>query len=156
MINFQITDGNHRDFVQLCSALDAFLNEISGGEQNRSCYLPFNRPEDLQEAIVAYDGHQPVGCAGIREYTKTIGELKRFFIREKYRGQGIADQLLAIVEHRAGIKGYRYLVLESGEPLVAAMHFYRRQGFQVIENYGPYQNLPDSICMKKSLPGHSR
>ena len=35
--------------------------------------------------------------------------------------------------------------------LVAAMALYRSIGFEVIENYGPYKDMPESICMKKEL-----
>lgn len=48
-------------------------------------------------------------------------------------------------------QGYRYLILESGEPLVAAMALYRKLGYEIIPNYGQYKDMPDSICMKKKL-----
>ena len=44
-----------------------------------------------------------------------------------------------------------YLILESGEPLVAAMALYRKIGYKVIPNYGQYKDMPDSICMRKEL-----
>jgi len=35
--------------------------------------------------------------------------------------------------------------------LVAAMGLYRKIGYKIIPNYGQYQNMPNSICMKKEL-----
>ena len=54
-------------------------------------------------------------------------------------------------ENEAKQKGYKYFILESGEPLVAAMGLYRKIGYEVIPNYGQYKDMPDSICMKKKL-----
>ncbi len=58
---------------------------------------------------------------------------------------------MELLENVAKEKGYRYLILESGEPLVAAMALYRKIGYKVIPNYGQYKDMPNSICMKKRL-----
>ena len=39
----------------------------------------------------------------------------------------------------------------NGESLVAAMALYRKLGYEVIPNYGPYKDMQDSVCMKKKL-----
>lgn len=136
----------------MCGALDSFLNEISGGEQNRSCYIPLNREEDLHEVIVAYDENlTPVGCAGFRVFDEATVELKRVFVCMDHRRKGIAGKLMDLLEERAKQRGYIFVILETGEPLAAAMRFYRSRGFRIIPSYGPYQNLPDSICMGKDL-----
>ena len=56
-----------------------------------------------------------------------------------------------MLEGAARDQGYRYLILESGEPLVAAMALYRKIGYAIIPNYGQYKDMPDSICIKKKL-----
>ena len=58
---------------------------------------------------------------------------------------------MELLEERAKNKGYKYLILESGEPLAAAMSLYRKIGYKVIPNYGQYKDMPDSVCMKKEL-----
>ena len=58
---------------------------------------------------------------------------------------------MGLLENAAREQGYRYLILESGEPLVAAMALYRKIGYKVIPNYGKYKDMSDSICMKKKL-----
>ena len=67
------------------------------------------------------------------------------------KGRGISNKLMELLEKVAREKGYQYLILESGEPLVAAMALYRKKGYKVIPNYGQYKDMPDSICMKKKL-----
>ena len=73
------------------------------------------------------------------------------FLKPEYRGRGISKKLMAQLENVAKAKGYRYLILESGAPLVAAMALYKKIGYVTIPNYGPYIDMPDSICMKKEL-----
>lgn len=150
-MKFIYTNGGNSDFIELCHSLDNFLNELVGGEENRAEYIPYNRLDDIHDVIVAYDDDIPVGIAGFKKYDDKCAEVKRVFIKQEYRGRGISNKLLELLEKTAREKGYRYLILESGEPLVAAMALYRKMGYKVIPNYGQYKDKPDSICMKKKL-----
>ena len=151
MMRLIYTDGSNADFIQLCHELDDFLNELVGGEENRSQYIPYNQLNDIRDVLVAYEQDIPVGCASFKRYDANCAEVKRVFVRQQYRGRGIAKQLMARLEDVAKNKGYTTLVLESGEPLAAAMKLYRAIGYQVIANYGPYRDMPESICMEKKL-----
>ena len=93
----------------------------------------------------------PVGCASFKEYNTECAEVKRVFIREEYRGKSISIILMELLEKRAKENGYSNLILESGEPLVAAMKLYYSVGFRLIPNYGQYKDMPESICMKKEI-----
>lgn len=150
-MTFEHTNGRNKDFVELCHELDAYLNDIVGGEENRAEYIPYNSLDDIHDAFVVYDGEQAVGCAAIKRYDDESAEVKRVFIREEYRGQGISKRLMELSEQTAREQGYSSLILESGEILAEAMALYRRIGFQVIPNYGPYADMPESVCMKKKL-----
>lgn len=150
-MRFIYTDGNNKDFIELCHLLDNFLNELVGGEQNRAQYIPYNKLDDIHDVIVAYDGDVPVGCASFKKYDEENVEVKRVFIKDEYRGRGISKTLMAMLEERARKQGYKYLILESGEPLVAAMALYKKLGYKVIPNYGQYKDMPESICMRKDL-----
>ncbi len=150
-MRFVYTDGGNPDFIELCHALDNFLNELVGGEENRKEYIPYNRLDDIHDVIVAYDNDIPVGSASFKRYDDECAEVKRVFIKQEYRGRGISNKLMELLENAAREQGYRYLILESGEPLVAAMALYRKLGYKVIPNYGQYKDMPDSICMKKNL-----
>lgn len=150
-MRFVYTDGGSDDFMELCHGLDHFLNELVGGEENRAEYIPYNQLDDIQDVIVAYDEEIPVGCASFKKYDDECAEVKRVFIKQEYRGKGISKKLMELIEDIARERGYRYLILESGEPLVAAMALYRKIGYKVIPNYGQYKDMPDSICMKKKL-----
>ncbi|MDE6568001.1 MAG: GNAT family N-acetyltransferase [Lachnospiraceae bacterium] len=150
-MRFVYTDGRNPDFIELCHGLDCFLNELVGGEKNRAEYIPYNQLDDIHDVFVAYDSNIPVGCASFKKYDNESAEIKRVFIKQEYRGKGISIQLMELLEKIAREQGYHYLILESGEPLVAAMALYRKIGYKVIPNYGQYKDMPDSICMKKKL-----
>lgn len=59
------------------------------------------------------------------------------FVKKEYRGKGISKSLMELLENRAREQGYHYLILESGEPLTAAMALYKKSGtllFQTMEH----------------------
>ena len=124
---------------------------IFSGEENRAEYIPYNQLDDIHNVIVAYDDDIPVGSVSFKKYDDECAEVKRVFVKEEYRNKGIANELMELLENTAREQGYRYLILESGAPLVAAMALYRKIGYKVIPNYGQYREMPNSICMKKEL-----
>ena len=151
IMKYVYTDGSDGDFIELCHELDCFLNEIVGGEKNRAAYIPYNKLDSIHDVIVVYNEDTPIGCASFKKYDDTHAEVKRVFIKEEYRGRGISRCLMEKLEKAAKSKGYRYFILESGEPLISAMALYRKIGYTVIPNYGQYKDMPDSVCMMKEL-----
>ncbi len=145
------TNGRNADFIALCTLLDEYLNEIAGGEQNRAQYIPHNFTEDMDDVVIAYDGAEPAGCAAIKRFEAACAEVKRVFVRDSHRGRGISKLLMAALEQKAREKGCNTLILETGEPLRAAMGLYRSIGFRVIPNFGPYKDMPESVCMQKRI-----
>ena len=89
-MRYEYTDGGNQDFIILSHALDDFLNDLVGGERNRSQYIPYNSFDDIHDVIVVYDENIPVGCASFKHYENTIAEIKRVFIKSEYRGRGIS------------------------------------------------------------------
>ncbi len=100
-MNLLDTDGTNPDFMSLCSMLDAHLNALAGGEENRSEYMPLNKLDDIHDAFVLYDGALPVGCASFKEYEAGTAEVKRVFVREEYRGRGLSRLLMQAVEEKS-------------------------------------------------------
>lgn len=148
---FQKTDGNNPDFIELCKALDENLDEIVGGRFQRSQYVQYNTLESIHDVIIIYKDGVPAGAGSYKFYDEETVEMKRIFIMKDYRGLGLGKELLLRLEADARIKGYRYGVLETGEPLVAASALYKKNGYKVIPNYGQYRDMTDSVCMQKRL-----
>lgn len=145
------TDGKNKDFIELCSLLDDNLNEIVGGEKQRKQYNQYNTLEKIHDVVLIYDGMLAVGCASFKHYDEGIAEVKRVYVRKEYRGQGISKHLMGCLEELAKNKGYRTLILETGALLVEALGLYKKLGYTMIENYGPYKDMKESVCMQKCL-----
>ena len=145
------SNGTDKDFIFLCQQLDQFLDELAGGEKNRAEYLPYNALDHIHNSFLAYHDNTAVGCASFKEVEAGVAEVKRVFVKHQYRGMKIAWQLLAELEKEAQKQGYHTLILETGSFLTAALSLYRKIGFHVIDNYGPYANMPQSICMSKEI-----
>ncbi|MBP2651916.1 MAG: GCN5-related N-acetyltransferase [Firmicutes bacterium] len=150
-MNFIYTNGCNQDFIKLCRLLDDYLNEIAGGEKNRAQYIQYNTLEDIHDVVLAYADNVPIGCASFKFYEAGAAEVKRVFVKKNFRGTGIAKQLMSLLEKRALTKGFCKLLLESGAPLVEAMGLYQQIGYSVIEKYGQYKDLQESICLQKIL-----
>lgn len=56
------------------------------------------------------------------------------------------------VTAEARARGFGELKLETGTAQPEAMRFYEREGYGRIENFGPYEGEPLSVCYAKSGP----
>ncbi len=83
-------------------------------------------------------------------------ELKRVFVHTEYQGRGIGSELVSLLMEWAVELRYKKMVLETGELLAESCAVYKRLGFQVIPNYGPYEDMPESLCMAKDLKSGKR
>ena len=150
-MDFIRTDGKNKDFIENCRLLDMDLDRRVGKKIKRDKYTKFNQLDEINEAIVVYEGNRVIGGGGIRRYTDEIVELKRVFIHTEYQGQGIGTKLVSLLIEWAIELGYKRMILETGELLAESCAVYRKLGFQVIPNYGPYVNMPESLCMGEDL-----
>lgn len=155
-MKFVYTNGQNKDFIALCRMLDQYLNAVAGGEEKRAYYLPFNKMDDIHDVVLAYDHDEAAGCAGFKPYENDTAEVKRVFVREDYRGRGIAKQLINEVEKQAKKKGFKKLILETGANMPEAYGLYKKLGYEIMENYGQYKNMNQSICMQKLLQSVKR
>lgn len=145
------THGMDADFKGLCLKLDDYLNDIVGGEKNRQKYIPHNTTGDIGDALVAYAAGEAVGCAAFRMIDEWTAEVKRMFVLKEHRGRGVAREIMQTLETAAKEEGFSRLVLESGEPLKESLSLYLKLGYAIIENYGPYSEMSESICMAKQI-----
>lgn len=145
------TNGENKDFIALCRLLDEYLNDIVGGEKQREQYNQYNKLDDIHDVVLLYEDELPVGCAAFKFYEAYIAEVKRVFIRKEFRGKGLSLLLMEELEKRAKEQGYKSFILETGKLLDGAMGLYQKIGFHIIENYGQYINMSESVCMRKEL-----
>lgn len=109
------------------------LNELPG------CYaLPFGR------ILLAEAEREVVGCVALRPINESTGEVKRLFVRPKFRGQGLARDLASEIVTLGFHSGYRRLLLDTLGSMTAARKLYESLGFTETEPY--YDNpLPNVV-----------
>jgi ribosomal protein S18 acetylase RimI-like enzyme len=79
------------------------------------------------------------GCAGVREFSSAVGELKRLYVRPAFRGSGLGRELSEESIARARSVAFRSLRLDTLSTMTAATALYRSLGFREIE---PYRHNP--------------
>ncbi len=149
MIHFIRTDSDNKFFQALVRELDADL-KIRDGEDH-SFYSQFNKIDKIKYAIVAFDNEMPVGCGAIKELSKDAMEVKRMYVPPVRRGQGIAGKILKELENWAFELNYTKCLLETGKKQPEAIALYKKNGYQIIPNYGQYENVENSVCFEKIL-----
>jgi GNAT superfamily N-acetyltransferase len=99
------------------------------------------------------DGHAsgvPAGCVGLRKLAPGICEMKRLFIRPRFRGTGLGRALAERVIEEGRALGYRAMRLDTLDRLKSAVGLYRSLGFRQIPPYCE-NPLPDSMFWELRL-----
>jgi putative acetyltransferase len=143
------TNSSDPDFSVLIHELDRGLRESYGDLMN--IYDGHNVIEKIDTVVIAYMADEPVGCGCFKNFDKQTVEIKRMYVRPQQRGNGISTLILKELENWAHAAGYSNSVLETGSKQLAALAVYKKFGYMRIPDYGPYINLPDSLCFGKSL-----
>lgn len=97
-------------------------------------------PESGGVFLVAIRDGDPIACAGLQRLDGTIGEVRRVFVREAARGEGVARVLLTTLLETARDLGYERVRLDTGDRLPEARSLFRAFGFRDIDDYNgnPY------------------
>ena len=143
------TTSENKDFQTLVHQLDSYLAIINGDEN--PFFTEFNQINEIKNVVVVYLNNQPIGCGAIKSYNKDSMEIKRMFVSENQRGNGIASKIIIELEAWAQELGYQKIVLETAKEMKDAVHLYLKNGYQIIPNYGPYENVESSVCFEKIL-----
>lgn len=137
------------DFQHLVIQLDAYLRVLDGNDHE--FYAQFNKSNLLKNALVCYENNIAVGIGAYKEYDSETIEIKRMFTLPEYRGKGIAKAILSELENWAKEEKYSFSILETGYLQKDAIHLYTKLGYEVIENFGQYIGVENSVCMKKVI-----
>ena len=79
--------------------------------------------------VVAYVHGEAVGCGGVKHLPGGASDLKRMWVAEAARGQGVGRRLLAGLEDLARDHGSTQARLETNDVLVEAIRLYRSAGY---------------------------
>ena len=108
------------------------------------CFQDFERelkelPGEYSEPdgciLLAFVDSGLAGCVALRPLSSGICEMKRMYVRPKFRGQGIGRILAQDVITEARRRGYKRMRLDSLPTMKEAQTLYRSLGFKEIQAY---------------------
>lgn len=143
------TDSKNTDFLELIKLLDKGLEERYGELQKQ--YDKYNKVDFIKNAIILYKDRQAVACGAYKEFDSCSAEIKRVFVSPEYRNLGLAKLIVNRLEELIRSDNYKYSILETGIRQHEAINLYKKMGYAVTENYGPYAGNSNSVCMIKVL-----
>ncbi len=149
MITLKRTNSDDSDFQNLVRELDQDLAIRDGADH--SFYAQFNKIDTIKFVVVAYLETQAVGCGAIKQFDEDSMEVKRMFVSADKRGNGIASLVLKELETWAKELGFQKCLLETGYKQPEAIALYQKNGYEIIPNYGQYENVENSICFAKKI-----
>ena len=141
---------NTADAVLLITELEAHLGSLYPAE-SRHGYSVEKLIGEGVAFFVLRDNDTPAGCGGIQLFGVEYGELKRMYVRPRFRGLGFGKLLLNHLADYARARGVGLQRLETGIHQPAAINLYERTGFYRIPPFGPYRDDPLSLCYEKRI-----
>ena len=142
--------------AQLIAELDAYLDPLYPRESQHG-YSIDKLVKQQVEFFVLYHEGEPAGCGGVQFFgdegdrERCYGELKRMYVRSRFRGLGYGRKLLQHLEDLALERGVTTMRLETGTLQPEAIALYEKCGYYRIPPFGNYWDDPVSLCYEKRL-----
>jgi DNA-binding MarR family transcriptional regulator/GNAT superfamily N-acetyltransferase len=85
--------------------------------------------------VLAISDGAPVACGGLHTISDGVGELKRMWVHDAWRGAGLGSRLLRELEDRARALGHAAVRLDTNGALTEAIAMYQRAGYHPVDRY---------------------
>lgn len=132
----------YADSLGIDLSFQGFENELQIIDQQ------YNLPTGA--LLLAFKDDLPAGCAGIRRIDDETAELKRMYVQDRCKGQGIGVYLLEWSLQKARELGYKKIRLDTLKDMTKAQALYRSFGFYEIDPYR-FNPLEGAIYMEREL-----
>ena len=143
----QVFDFYQAESAQQIAAIRELFLEYAQSLGFSLCFQSFNQelatlPGDYAppggRLLLAMRESHPAGCVALHRLESHIGEMKRLYVRPKFRGKGLGKILAERIIAEARQIGYKQLRLDTVEPVMrTAVAMYRALGFCEIAPYRP-------------------
>ncbi len=144
-----LTDEKDERFLGLVSELDRGYYERIGDELSK--YDSYNEFKHHHVVILALDNDIAVACASYRIFDEDSVEFKRVYVKKEYRKRGIAYNIITQLEKLVIKDNFRYSYIVTGKYNMAAIRLYEKLDYQLIDNFGQFEDDDAVICMKKEF-----
>jgi putative acetyltransferase len=138
------------DAIRLITELEAHLEPLYPSESRHGFSVDRLLAEGVAFFVLRVDGI-PVACGGIQLVDSEYGEVKRMYVRPRFRGSGFGKLMLDHLADYARSQDITLLRLETGIYQREAIGLYERMGFYRIPPFGPYTGDPLSRYYEKRL-----
>lgn len=138
------------DIRAMIARLDALHADLYPAESNHLLDLGALLLPEVRFLVARDDAGRATGCAALVR-RGDYAEVKRMFVEEAARGQGIGRALLEQLALHALASSLHALRLETGIHQAPALRLYESFGFTRRAPFGDYQPDPLSVFMEKPL-----
>ena len=140
-MNFEIVDAYDPEFIpevrllfsEYADSLNVPLDFQNFDEELKS--LPGDYAPPAGSLLLARSDQQFAGCVAMRPLDKNICEMKRLFVRPKWRGTKLGRILAESIIQRARDAGYQFMRLDTLPSMERARTLYAALGFYEIKPY---------------------
>jgi ribosomal protein S18 acetylase RimI-like enzyme len=147
----------HPDVAALEREAQRFYIQIYGGPDDTPfTTADFSPPQGgffvgyLEGQAVAMGGWR-FRTPGVPRVARRPAEIRRMFVHERVRGRGFARPVLAALEASAAAAGADWMLLETGQPQIAAVGLYRSSGYVDVERFGYYAASETALNLGRPL-----
>jgi len=153
-VRIELTPSATEEARSLIDELETVLAAEYTPEQRHGLALDALFQPHIRFFLAWLDG-AAVGCGGVALFDD-FAEVKRMYVRDSARRNGVAGAILARIEEEVRGAGLSLLRLETGVRQVAAMQLYARAGFQECPAFGAYalkaqQAIASSVFFEKRI-----
>lgn len=138
------------DVITLIAELDAYQDALYPPESRHALDLASLKRDDVCFFVARDAAGAAVGCCAV-VLRDDHGEIKRLYVGQAYRGQGVAAALLRAAEAASAAAGRRHLMLETGPYQPEALRLYEAFGYARRGPFHGYRDDPLSVFMEKLL-----
>lgn len=149
MIVIRPVDPTRAEVIELIHQLDEYQKAMYPPESNH-----LDSIDELGQTnvnfIAAYVDSKIFGIGAVK-VLEDYGEIKRLYVPEKYRGKGIANEIVRELENFLVKRSIFTARLETGIHQHEAIALYKKLGYSETAPFGNYTEDPLSVFMEKKI-----